>query len=168
MKIRWAKLRDEQVFWLGCLFFWAGVARVLLALSEGAVDGGVPDSLSLSSLKATEVLYVALSLLVTVMLYLSRQRLTILSLFIVGSICWSVFVFVDMRHGLTCHLRHEHGVVCRQIHKISLYLLIGLILFNSSLFVSLLWRKTEPAKLALGAFLAFVQNIILLWQYLNI
>lgn len=141
---------------------------MLLALSNVTVDGGVSDSLSLSSLKATEVLFVALSLLVTVMLYLSKQRLEILSTFIVVSICWSVFVFLEMRHRLTCHLKHEHGVVCRQIHKISLFLLLGLILFNISMFFSLFWRKTDPAKLTFGAFLAFVQNIILLWEYLNI
>ena len=36
------------------------------------------------------------------------------------------------------------------------------------MFASLFWRKTNLAKLSLGAFLALVQNIILLWEYLNI
>ena len=168
MKIQIARIREEHTFWLGCILFWAGVARLLIAVSNGTVDGGVPDSLSSSSLKATEVLFVALSLLVTIMLYLAKQRMEILSAFIIGSICWSVFVFFEMRHGLACHLRHEHGVVCRQIHKVSLYLLWGLVAFNALMFVSLFWRRTSPAKLSLGAFLAFVQNIILLWEYLNI
>jgi hypothetical protein len=168
MKIQIAQIREEQIFWLGCILFWVGVARLLVALSNVTVDGGAPDSLSSSSLKATEVLFIALSLLVTIMLYLAKQRMEILSSFIVVSVFWSVFVFFEMRHGLVCHLRHEHGVVCGQIHEVSLYLLLGLILFNGFMFVSLFWRMTNPAKLSLGAFLAFVQNIILLWEYLNI
>jgi hypothetical protein len=168
MKIQIARIREEQIFWLGCLLFWAGVARLLIALSNGTVDGGVPDSLSSSSLKASEVLFVALSLIVTVMLYLARQRMQVISVFIFGSVCWSIFVFFEMRHGLACHVRHEHGVVCRQIHSVSLYLLWGLVFFNALMFVSLFWRRTNPAKLSLGVFLALVQNVILLWEYLNI
>jgi len=168
MKVQIARFREEHIFWLGCVLFWAGIARLLIALSNGTVDGGVPDSLSSSSLKASEVLFIALSMLVTIMLYLAKQRVEVISVFIIGSVLWSVFVFFEMRHGLVCHLRHEHGVVCRQIHKVSLYLLWGLVFFNGSMFVSLFWRRTNPAKLSLGAFLALVQNIILLWEYLNI
>lgn len=168
MRIQTARIREEHVFWLGCVLFWVGVARLLVALSHGTVDGDVPDSLSSSSLKASGVLFVALSMLVTMMLYLTKRRTEVLSTFIIGSVCWSVFVFFELRHGLACHLRHEHGVVCRQVHKVSLYLLWGLIVFNSSMFVSLFWRRTNPAKLSLGAFLVLVQSVILLWEYLNI
>ena len=134
MNIRVARIREEQVFWLGCVLFWIGVVRVLIALSNGTVDGGAPDSLSSSALMATEVLFISLSLLVTIMLYLAKQRIAILSAFIVVSVCWSVFVFFELRHGLACHLGHEHGVVCGQIHEVSLYLLLGLVSFNSLMF----------------------------------
>jgi hypothetical protein len=168
MKTLIPRMNGEQIFWIGCILFWTGVTRVLVALGSGTVDNGIPDTLSSSSLKASQVLILASSIIATIVLYLAKRRMEIISIFIVGSVFWSIYVFFEVRNGLHCHLAYEHGVVCGQIHRLSRSLVWGLIIFNCLLFISLLWRKTVPAKLSLGVFLAFVQNVILLWEYLNI